>query len=171
MANKRLFVMQGLPGSGKSTYAKKLVKRGGYVLSADDFFVTLGRGTYKFDPARLSEAHGTCFRALVGSMDEGLTPLVVDNTNISAVEVAPYILAANAFGYEAEIVRILCPTQVCIERQTHGVPRERLLGMEGALLAFSPPPWWKVTEVVAVPACHADGTIEYNIPDPPEVAP
>jgi hypothetical protein len=60
-----LYVMRGLPGSGKTTLAQSMVKsyteagKKGVICSADDFFVD-NRGKYNFDMTRLSEAHEHC---------------------------------------------------------------------------------------------------------------
>ena len=40
--------MRGLPGSGKSTKARKIAGQFGVVYSTDDFFMV--NGEYKFDP-------------------------------------------------------------------------------------------------------------------------
>lgn len=40
--------MRGVPGSGKSTKAKKLAGNAGYIFSTDDFFIV--KGEYVYDP-------------------------------------------------------------------------------------------------------------------------
>jgi predicted kinase len=53
-------ILRGLPGSGKSTSARRhaaaTMSRGQRceICSADDFFVGVGGGTYAFDASRLS---------------------------------------------------------------------------------------------------------------------
>jgi len=71
----RLYIMRGLPGSGKSTEALWI---GGLTFSKDDFFMTYG--AYKFDIERARKA-----------MDEGISRIIIDNTNISAWELRPYV--------------------------------------------------------------------------------
>lgn len=143
-----VIIMQGLPGSGKSTFAKEA---GGLVVSADDFFVELGRGTYTFDAARLSEAHGQCFRRFIAAVAVQKTPLViVDNTNTTPMEISPYYLAAQAFGYDAEIVRVECPTYVAAARNTHGVLEATIHAMAKRMDESPLPPWWKLRVVKGV---------------------
>ena len=50
---KRVVLLRGLPGSGKSTAAAAL---GGRALSTDDYFRTAD-GRYVFRPERLPDAH------------------------------------------------------------------------------------------------------------------
>ena len=47
---------------------------------------------------------------------------MVDNTNISRVEMAPYVQVAAALGYEVEVVRVRCDPRVAAQRNVHGVP-------------------------------------------------
>lgn len=138
----RITIMQGLPGSGKSTHAAKL--KGALVISADDYFVELGGGVYKFDPSKLGEAHGLCLRRVVYAMLNHEDHIVVDNTNTTSEEVAPYMALANAYGYEARILRVEAEPDVCAKRNTHGVPVQAILAMAARLATFKGMPWWKV---------------------------
>ena len=52
---KELVLMRGLPGSGKSTKAKKIAGQIGVVFSTDDFFMV--NGQYKYDPKMIGEYH------------------------------------------------------------------------------------------------------------------
>lgn len=102
MSNFReVIVLQGASGAGKSTYAARLVKdaiaadKTFTIVSADDFFITPTR-QYLFDPSRLSEAHGTCFARFLQALTQRIDVVIVDNTNTTAVEIAPYMLATSA---------------------------------------------------------------------------
>ena len=141
----KVIVLQGVPGSGKSTYAKKL--EGAVICSADHYFVKLGEGTYKFDPAHLPKAHGECLREFVGALQSKKSLVVVDNTNTTSEEVAPYMQLANAYGYEAEIVRIEGDPSVCAQRNTHGVSVQKVLEMAARIATFKKPPYWKLVTV------------------------
>ncbi len=67
---------------------------------------------------------------------------VIDNTSISAWEIAPYILAASAFGLDHEIVTIACNPDVAAARNIHGVPAQVVWDMHRRLLTESLPPFW-----------------------------
>jgi adenylylsulfate kinase-like enzyme len=61
---KVMFVMRGLPGSGKSTLCNRIATTytsdatgPTIVCSGDDFFTDITTGEYKFDAEMLSEAH------------------------------------------------------------------------------------------------------------------
>ena len=55
---KNLYIVRGLPGSGKSTFAKTLVGHDFLVCEADKYFMV--NGEYKFDVTKLKEAHESC---------------------------------------------------------------------------------------------------------------
>lgn len=139
-----VIILSGIPGSGKSTYARTL---GGIAVSADDHFMV--GGAYRFDPAQLGVAHQSCFRRF---MDLALhafhsARIVVDNTNMGEAEIAPYYLAGEAYGWQVEVRVIECPLEVALARQTHGVPENLVRSMYDRLQNRKLPPWWKVTTV------------------------
>ena len=150
---KKVVILCGASGSGKSTYARKVAS--GYntlpgfrasIDSADDYFYV--NGEYRFDPSKLPQAHAQClcrFNEKVRTdspahVDLGWL-LIVDNTNTTVAEIAPYAALALAYGFELEIV-IFGGTF----SNVHGVPplavarqRENIAGLRKQL-----PPWWPV---------------------------
>lgn len=140
-----IFIMRGVSGSGKSTHAARLMGDNGEVVSADHFFYN-DRGEYVFNPAKLPEAHAECLRRFVALLTKGdVSAIVVDNTNTTVAEVAPYAALALAYGATLEIVEVECDVEVAAARNLHGVPlagvraqAERLTKSRGDL-----PPWWK----------------------------
>jgi len=79
--NKILYIMRGVSGSGKSFKAKQLAGENGVICSADDFFVEKGKGEYAFDPNLLGEAHQQCQDRATQAVQQGLSPIIIDNTN------------------------------------------------------------------------------------------
>jgi predicted kinase len=149
----KVTILQGLPGSGKSTYAQNLINsiaaandgdwEGYVVVSADHFFMRVG--TYSFNPGKLPEAHAECLREYVDALRHEAEHVFVDNTNTSVAEVAPYYALAQAYGAEVEILYFPCDPQVAAERNTHGVPLAGCQAMAKRLEEFEKqmPPWWK----------------------------
>lgn len=122
------FVLRGLPGAGKSFLAAALVAaRPAEALSADDFFLDAA-GDYRFDATRLADAHRACFKRAAASAAAAL-PFVIDNTNLTAAEYAPYMTVAEAFGFRAVLVTVDQSPEVCFRRQVHGVPFDAFVRM------------------------------------------
>lgn len=117
-----VYIMRGLPGSGKSTWIRNNVPNA-VVCSADHYFERNGK--YDFDPKLLPQAHEACMnnfkKAILGYEDQ----IVVDNTNLSAWEYEKYVEFAKQNGYQVEIVNIgdggLTDDELAA-RNTHGVP-------------------------------------------------
>lgn len=126
---KKVIVVSGISGSGKSTYAHTLTANGGVILSADDYFTGYDTRPYSFDSTLLGKAHAMCFKLYVEQLQHALSEdrlVIVDNTNTTAVEIAPYMLAADAFGYLAEVHTLRCGSwnevDMCLQRNRHEVP-------------------------------------------------
>lgn len=134
---KRMIVMRGLPGSGKSTRAREIVKRLAdlglrtSVRSTDDQFMV--NGEYRFDPKRIVEAHAVNQKLAAGDMAEGVNVVVIDNTNIQKWEFANYLTFADAHGYEVRYETVGEFTEeaarACAARNTHGVPVDAVIKM------------------------------------------
>ena len=91
---KTLILLRGLPGSGKSTFAKTL---GGIHIEADHYFMK--DGEYKFDASKLKQAHEYCRTSTEGWMVEGHN-IVVSNTFTTSKEMQPYYELAEKYGYQ-----------------------------------------------------------------------
>lgn len=139
--------MRGVSGSGKSTVARQLAagEVGAIIVSADSYFET--PEGYKWESGKLSEAHGHCFRLFMAAVNAGAELVVVDNTNRSSLEIAPYMMAAQAFGYEAAIVEVHCDPQEAAARNVHNVPVESVEKMARRMEGEHLPPWWNVVRV------------------------
>uniref|UniRef100_A0A8D0LA40 NEDD4-binding protein 2-like 1 n=1 Tax=Sphenodon punctatus TaxID=8508 RepID=A0A8D0LA40_SPHPU len=98
--NKTLYLLRGLPGSGKSTLARQLKREfpSAVVFSTDDFFFQ--DGIYEFDHDYLEEAHKWNQKRARKAMKNGKSPVIIDNTNIHAWEMKPYVIMARDHNYE-----------------------------------------------------------------------
>lgn len=130
---KKLVVMRGVPGSGKSTAARLMasLSSSAKVYSTDDFFIRDGK--YIFHHGALGHAH--CWNSLrcLVAMVEGCELLVHDNTNTQAWEPRLVVYAASLLGYEIEIVEPSTPwafdADECAKKTLHGVPVETIRAM------------------------------------------
>lgn len=145
--SKGVVVMSGIPGSGKSSLAKRIQPDHEKRFSADDFFMEEGK--YNFRPNLISKAHAACFLKAQNAMSLAKgSPLVTDNTSLAAWEISPYFLMAEAYGHQPLVVSIYADLEDCLARQTHGVPEARMRTMHEAMQSKSRiMPWWNHFEL------------------------
>ncbi|XP_069061659.1 uncharacterized protein [Pleurodeles waltl] len=131
--HKLLILLRGVPGSGKTTLANDLLDKSpeGTVLSTDDFFRQ--RDGYNFVGKKLGNAHEWNQDRAMKAMDEGRTPVIIDNTNTQAWEMKPYVEMAIERGYtvqfhEPETWWKRDPVEL-EKRNTHNVPRDKISQM------------------------------------------
>ena len=124
---KNLYIVRGLPGSGKSTFAKTLVGHDFLVCEADKYFMV--NGEYKFDVTKLKEAHESCRNMVETYMKDSMVndqfyqEIAVSNTFTQEWEMEPYIVLAKKYGYRT--------TSVIVENRhvgvnEHGVPEDKI---------------------------------------------
>jgi predicted kinase len=155
MAKHKCIVLRGCSGSGKSTYAKVNYPRA-QVFSTDDFWINVHTGAYEFDVKRHSEAHAWNLRRFIDAVqyainfDSDPQTFVVDNTNTTVAEFAPYCAIAGAYGFDVEIVTIDVEVDVAHPRNVHNVPQPVVHGQRRNLVANNSliPKWWKHKKVV-----------------------
>jgi len=116
---KSLFLLRGLPGSGKTTLAKSI---GGPHFEADMYFIDQN-GNYNFSPDKLKDAHNWCRHSVMDSMREGHPKVIVSNTFTQEWEMESYYLLAEELGYTV--------FSIIVENRhggvnDHGVPQETL---------------------------------------------
>lgn len=95
-----LTLVRGLPGAGKSTYARSL---GCLHLEQDQFFVHGGK--YEWVAGKIPEAVQYCQNMAREAMVHGCD-LVVSNTFTRVWEMKPYLDLARVFGYDVGIVEV-----------------------------------------------------------------
>lgn len=108
--SKVLFLLRGLPGSGKSFIAEQLHSTypRASVCSTDDYFSR--DGIYHWQPNLLPQAHQSCRdRTFSACRNNRTNVIVVDNTNIRLEEMDPYIRLANDTGYAVVIIESKTP--------------------------------------------------------------
>lgn len=133
-----VFLMHGLPGSGKSYLALQIADelRTVYSILSTDNYWNRPDGRYDWNPKLLKEAHEwnqkqfgyTLINALWNDRD-----IIVDNTNITNKECQPYIESAIAKQYKVWLVEPNTTWQFnaeeCALRNSHEVPLESIRRM------------------------------------------
>ncbi|XP_008274867.1 breast cancer type 2 susceptibility protein [Stegastes partitus] len=128
-----LILMRGLPGSGKSTMARELLSTGpsGIILSTDDYFAY--KDGYHYEPGLLGKAHEWNQRRAKDALHDGRSPIIIDNTNIQAWEMKPYVKMALERGYKVDFcepdTRWKFDPYELEKRNKHGVPHEKIAQM------------------------------------------
>lgn len=127
-----LFLLRGLPNSGKSTIGEILAP--GHVYAADDYWYRLMEETglsYRevFDPEQLYRAHRECQSNVEYAMVDDAPAIAVANTNLARKEYKKYVQLAEEYGYRVHYL--------LIERgpdhgdNQHSVPPEAIERMVG----------------------------------------
>jgi len=122
-----LYLIRGLPGSGKTTLAHRLSLDRHHCFAADDWFSR--NGNYKFDPSQIGQAHESCRNAVEAVMTGGTGPIAVHNTFSQPWEAEPYWLLAEQYEYDVFVIEC----QNAFEN-THNVPLQQIDAMRARWL-------------------------------------
>ena len=128
---KKLYIVRGLPGSGKSTFAEALVGSDFLVCEADKYFIV--DGEYKFDGTKIKQAHEWCRNRVETYMKDSLVndqfyrEIAVSNTFTQEWEMEAYYKLAEQYGYMV--------FSIIVENRhggvnEHGVPADKLEQMK-----------------------------------------
>ena len=120
---KILTICRGIPGSGKSTFAKTL---GGQHYEADMYFID-EEGNYNFDVTKIKDAHQWCQSFVETDMVLEYPKIVVSNTFTQDWEMEPYFKLAKEYGYT--VFTIVVENRHGGVNQ-HGVPEDKLQMMK-----------------------------------------
>jgi predicted kinase len=120
---KILYLLRGVPGSGKSTVAQNI---GGTHFETDKYFMV--DGEYKFDPTKLKQYHQMCQNEVNLAMIQNHTAhfndvIVVSNTFTQEWEMKPYFDLAKTYGYQ--VFSLIVENRHGGLNQ-HGVPEDKV---------------------------------------------
>ena len=118
-----LYLVRGIPGSGKSTFAQKLAREKGIRHYEADQYFSQG-GSYVFDPTKLRAAHAWCFGKTEDELKKG-NDVIVSNTFTQKWELENYIGAALLADAKVEVVQCTGSWD-----NIHGVPPDKLAQMK-----------------------------------------
>lgn len=145
---KKLILVRGLPGSGKTTFAKFLLMNlendvDVSMFAADDYFYDPKDGKYVFDASQLYNAHLSCQQNVEIAMMRGddayqdflsgdrqhepSCTVIVHNTFTAKKELKVYLDLADKYGFEV--------TSLIVENRhgnisVHNVPEETMERMK-----------------------------------------
>lgn len=124
-----LHLIRGLPGCGKSTFAKNLNIPNMVHLEADMYFIQ--NEVYKFDYSLLHEAHNWCFNETESNLIAG-NNVVVSNTFVLKAHLNRYLNLAKNLNIEYHVHDLfdsgLSDNQL-FQRNLHSVSLETITKM------------------------------------------
>jgi Predicted kinase len=109
-----LILIRGLPGSGKTTYAQSLLKKGMKHFEADMYHTR--NGVYDYQVSKARQGHEWCLNETWKALENGKS-VIVSNTFTTYQELAPYLDVAEELDVKVEITK--CVGEFDSE---HGVP-------------------------------------------------
>jgi|AGTN01.1.fsa_nt_gi Predicted kinase len=119
---KKLILLIGIPASGKTTLAQKIIAKGFAYINADKIREELyGNAAEQGDK---EEVFALFFKRLEEMMSEGGN-IIIDNTNLNPKQRKPILDRAVAFGYsDVQLWLLDMPLELCLERNRS---RERIV--------------------------------------------
>lgn len=161
-----IIIKRGIPGSGKSFSAARLIKEaesGKQTLTVDvvstDFYWRGDydesnpydySGEYRFNPLELPSAHSWCLKKFmelleIRKYDTHSKLIIVDNTNIHLIEASPYVALGQMYDHEVVIHNHYCDPETAYKRNLHGLEFHSILRMHHNFMeeTHKIPPWWK----------------------------
>ncbi len=106
MNKKKLWIIRGIPSSGKSFKARELVGKNGHVFSGDDYHTDPKTGEYNWKPENVRQGHIWNHNRVIEAIKNNWSPICVDNTHIRLWELKklkPIILLGIENNYKISI--------------------------------------------------------------------
>jgi len=118
----KLLILRGLPGSGKSTFARKLSEQFGVAHFENDAYL-MHDGKYIWTPEDAKNAAKRCFSDTIAELRSG-RDAIVSNVFVTCKAVNKYVRAAEEAGAKVMVMRMTGDYG-----NVHDVPRSTLMSM------------------------------------------
>jgi len=127
-------LMRGLPGSGKTTAARKIVRdrnlepHQSRIFAADDYFCK--DGVYRFDVSHAANSYAWNRQRAQAAFAKRVELIVIDSCNTTVYEMRDYARMADEKAYAIEICEMDTPwawkLDELVRRNIHGMPRRSI---------------------------------------------
>jgi predicted ABC-type ATPase len=124
-----LYLIRGVSGAGKSTFAHKLASLLSCAYYEADMYFNEPDGEYKFNASHLGKAHGWCFQNFYNDVCCELD-VIVSNTFTTESDMEHYIDIAKQHGYN--VVSLVVENRHG-NKSVHNVPEATLQRQETLL--------------------------------------
>ena len=95
---KTLIIVRGIPGCGKSTFARMIADAPGCICTADDYFMKDGK--YQWEASKIGLAHAECQSKCERLMRMSVDKVIIANTSTTKQEMQVYFNLAEKYGYK-----------------------------------------------------------------------
>jgi predicted ATPase len=102
MSFKKVFIVRGIPGSGKTTLAKSIAKKYNTIEFEADHYLLNKDGKYEYDKSKLAHAHSKCILEGFKHLQKNHT-VVFANTFIHKAEIETYAKYMKEHRINAEV--------------------------------------------------------------------
>jgi len=133
-----LYIVTGLPGSGKSTWCRENAVKLNAVIINKDALRTMIRGEYFFDPKWEPLIHKFSVKMTTVSLLRGLN-VIIDETNVTAERRRQWVSLAKSVISEVRVICVWCTENV-----------NNLKNRENGLRGISLEKWAEVIEGMKV---------------------
>jgi len=116
---RALVILRGLPGSGKSSFAKLFFPAP--ICCADDYFMKNGK--YEWKAEEIGKAHLWCQARCRSLMETSAEKIIVANTSVAARDLRPYTDLAEKYGYR--VYSVIVENRIST-KNIHNVPEETI---------------------------------------------
>jgi hypothetical protein len=104
---KRVIILRGVPGSGKSSLARFAYKpQGAKIISSDDPFFSMRTSGWIYHPSKEYQSHRYVQTSFIVACQAGERTIVVDDFNAAKEDLLFYDKIAEFFGYAVEKIRL-----------------------------------------------------------------